>query len=161
MHRRKASRFAIHMAALLAFAVAAPPVGASAITDALEGEWSGSGRLTLPSGAAERIRCRGTVRSVTANTVDQKFTCASTGKNFRFSSSLHFSGDRVRGTWEGTGRSGTVTGSATGSSIQARLSGPSGTGNLSASVSGCRQSLRITGFARELKSLSVQLKKAC
>lgn len=161
MNRRTASKWTGCVGALLVFALAASPLQASPITDALEGEWSGSGKLTLRSGETERIRCRGTVRSQTANTVDQKFNCASSGKNFGFSSSLHFSGNRVRGSWSGQGRDGTISGRATRSSIRARLTSADGTGSLSASINGCRQSLNITGWASEMRSLSVQLKKSC
>ncbi len=161
MVSRRAFAEANRMIALLAGAIIASPLAASPITDALEGEWSGSGRLTLSSGETERIRCNGTARSTTANTVDQRFNCASTGKNFSFSSSLHFSSNRVRGSWTGSGRSGTVTGRATRSSVRARLVGADGTGNLSASISGCRQTLRITGWTDELRSLSVSLRKKC
>ncbi len=161
MVSRRGLRRAAQMTMLLAGAIIASPLAASPITDALEGEWSGSGRLTLSSGETERIRCNGTARSTTANTVDQKFNCASTGKNFSFSSSLHISSNRVRGTWNGSGRSGTVTGSATRSSVKVRLVGGDGAGNLSASISGCRQNLRITGWSDEMRSLSVSLKKKC
>jgi hypothetical protein len=158
----RASGSRLCLAALVvAFFAAAPPAGASPITDALKGEWSGSGRITRPDGKTERIRCRGTTRSPTENTVEQYFDCASTGKFFDFSSSLHFSGDRVRGTWRSGGRTGTVSGRATRSSINARLSSDTGTGSLQSSIRGCTQTLTITGWSKDLKSLTAQLKKDC
>lgn len=157
---RKAPGPFLRLAVVLSVVLAIPaPAGASALTDALAGEWSGSGRLTLPNGKTERIRCDGSAHSSTANTVDQSFRCASTSKVFDFSSSLHFSGGRVRGDWRGSGRSGIVSGSATSSSVQLRLTSDGGNGSLSASVSGCRQSLNVSGFAEEMRSLSVQLRK--
>ena len=161
MHRRKPSRSTLCLTALLAVLWTAPPAAASSITDALEGEWSGSGRLTLPNGKTERIRCRGTAHSSTANTVDQQFECASTGKSFRFTSSFHFSGKRVRGHWQGPGRSGTLLGNASDSSFQARLSSAQGGGDLSATIGRCRQTLEVTGWSEEMKALSVQLDKEC
>ncbi len=148
------------LALAVGLAGSASMANASAITDTLEGTWSGSGTLTLTNGATERIRCRGTGQG-DESTVRQSFKCASSGKNFNFSTSLRFSGSQVSGKWSGPKRSGTLAGQATPNSLQLRLKSKSGAGNLVATLDGCRQSLQLTGWSDELRSLSVQLRKSC
>lgn len=134
---------------------------ANPITGALEGEWSGSGQIVYTNGTTERIRCRGTGHASTANTIDQSFDCATAGKNFSFSSALHFSEGRVRGTWRSGTRNGRVLGDATPSRISAQLISDQGNGTLSATMSGCSQSLSVSGWADAIRSLSVSLRKTC
>lgn len=161
MHSCKASGHILRALALASLVVtAAVPAHAHPLAKALAGEWSGSGRLTLPDGKTERIRCKGSGRSVTENTIDESFECASTAKTFRFTASLHISeSGNARGTWTGSGRNGTALGTATRSSVRVNLTSSDGSGSLSSRVSGCSQSLTISGFANEMRSLSVQLSK--
>jgi hypothetical protein len=130
------------------------------LTEALGGEWSGSGTLKLANGKSERIRCHGEANADEA-LVRQYFSCASTGGKFSFSTSLKFSGNQVSGDWRGPDRSGTLSGRATTGSISLRLVSDTGSGNLRATLSHCAQSLTVTGWSKEMRSLSVRLKKAC
>jgi hypothetical protein len=134
---------------------------ASSLTDALKGKWSGSGEIALANGKSERIRCRGDVREVSENAVEQFFQCASTDKEFNFSTSMHFSEGRARGNWSAPDRSGTLTGEASPASLQLHLKSASGDGNLSATIGSCSQSINVTGWSDELKSLSAKLSKDC
>jgi hypothetical protein len=134
---------------------------ASGLTDALKGEWSGPGQIALANGKSERIRCRGEVRQVSENAVEQFFYCASTDKEFNFSTSMHFSEGRARGNWSAPDRSGTLSGSASTGSLKLHLSSASGEGNLSAEIGSCSQSINVTGWSDELTSLSAQLSKDC
>jgi len=155
----KSSAFA---AAALAGAVGGcQPASASELTEALEGEWSGSGEIALANGETERIRCRGETRQVSENAVEQFFSCASTDKDFDFSTSMHFSEGRARGNWRAPDRSGTLSGPASPGSLQLHLSSSEGEGNLSATIGSCSQSINVTGWSDELKSLSAQLSKDC
>jgi hypothetical protein len=147
------------VAALSIVLSAATAAKANPITDVLEGEWSGSGQVVYSNGTTERIRCRGTAHSSTENSIDQNFDCATAGKAFGYSSALHFSEGRVRGTWRSGTRSGRVLGDASRSRINARLISDQGDGSLSASMSGCSQSLSVSGWDEGIKSLSVRLKK--
>ena len=134
---------------------------ASELTDALKGRWSGSGEITLASGKSERIRCRGESRQVSENAVEQFFHCASTDKVFDFSTSMHFSEGRARGNWSAPDRSGTLSGPASPGSLQLHLASADGEGNLSATIGSCSQSINVTGWSDELKSLSAKLSKDC
>lgn len=150
-------------AAALALSLGAWSEAASAseLTDALKGEWSGSGEITLANGKSERIRCRGESREVSENAVEQFFNCASTDKEFDFYTLMYFSEGRARGDWRAPDRSGTLSGSASPRSMRLQLSSSSGEGNLSATIGSCRQSINVTGWSDELKSLSANLKKDC
>jgi hypothetical protein len=134
---------------------------ASELTNALKGRWSGSGEITLASGKSERIRCRGESRQVSENAVEQFFHCASTDKVFDFSTSMHFSEGRARGSWSAPDRSGTLSGPASPRSLQLHLASADGEGNLSATIGSCSQSINVTGWSDELKSLSAKLSKDC
>jgi hypothetical protein len=65
-------------AAALAAAAASDAIflPAAAQTAPLQGSWSGSGRITLPSGATERARCRATFRKQAARTFSMSAVCA-------------------------------------------------------------------------------------
>ena len=141
--------------------VVAVEANAASFTENLQGEWSGSGEITLVSGKSERIRCRGLGRAVSENTIEQQFFCASTDKDFNFFTSIRVSEGRAQGEWKAPDRSGTLSGSASASSMKLHLSSASGEGDLSATIGACSQSLRVTGWSNELKSMSVNLEKEC
>lgn len=134
---------------------------AASLSANLEGQWSGSGKIILANGKSERIRCSGNGRQMTQNSVEQQFQCASTDKQFFFSTSIQFSGSTARGRWSAPDRSGTMEGTASSSSMRLHLASASGEGDLSATIGACSQSLTVTGWSNELKSLSVSLKKDC
>jgi hypothetical protein len=145
----------------LSFVGWSAPSSASELTDALKGEWSGSGKIALANGKSERIRCRGETREVSENAVEQFFHCASTDKEFDFSTSMHFSEGRARGDWRAPDRNGTLSGPASARSMRLHLSSSDGEGNLSATIGSCSQSISVTGWSDELKSLSANLSKDC
>ncbi len=159
--RNRPMRLRLALLALCAMLTGAgPAAAANAITQALEGDWSGSGRLTLTNGKSERIRCHGKA-SASDIKVRQSFSCASTGKNFSFSTSLTLSGNLVSGDWRGPDRTGTLSGRATSSSLSLRLLSGTGNGALNAKIGRCSLSLTVTGWSDELRSLTINLRKPC
>ena len=155
------SRRGLIAAVVLALSLAPTlPSGASPLTDALDGDWAGSGVLRLTNGKTERIRCHAYI-DASATEVDQYFNCAGTDKNFSFSAFLRLSGNRVSGEWRGPDRSGTASGRASASRLQLALTSTRGSGNLTANVGRCTQSVRITGWSDKLRSLTVELQKEC
>ena len=139
------------------------PVAASAasLSENLQGEWSGSGEIARASGETELIRCRGSGRAVSENSIEQHFHCASTDKEFDFFTSIRVSEGRARGEWTAPDRSGTMSGEASPTGMQLHLSSASGEGELSVTIDACSQSLTVTGWSDELKSMSVSLEKEC
>lgn len=142
-------------------AVMAAEAHAASLTEKLQGEWSGSGEIALASGESEPIRCHGFGRAVSENTIEQQFLCASTDKEFNFFTSIRVSEGRARGEWKAPDRSGTLSGDASDGGMKLHLSSASGEGDLSATIEACSQSLLVTGWSNELKSMSVSLEKEC
>jgi len=112
----------------------------------LSGSWSGSGSVTMTSGASERLRCKATY-SVNANgkAVQQTLRCASDSYRFDISSNVISSGSSLSGSWsESThGVSGNISGRASGAEIVANVAGAGFTAHLDVRTQGERQSVTI------------------
>ena len=88
---------------------------------ALSGSWSGSGSVTLTSGAVERIRCKATYEvALSGNNFQQNLRCRSDSYDFNLRASIVRSGDSVGGTWIETTRNanGGISGRISGNQIQ-------------------------------------------
>jgi hypothetical protein len=130
---------------------------------ALSGSWSGSGSVTLASGATERIRCRATYEvTPSGNTFQQSLRCASDSYNFDLRSSVVRSGDTVSGTWSETSRNvtGGISGRVSGSQIQAMIQGPAFSASLSLATQGDRQTVNIRSQGTEVSAVSIVLRRA-
>jgi len=113
----------------------------------LAGNWSGTGTITLASGATERIRCRATYAVSSAGTdLQQMLRCASDSYNFDLRSTVAYEGGAIRGTWTETARnaSGTVSGRAGSGGVEANVVGPNFSAGLTVSIRGDRQAVTIT-----------------
>ena len=130
---------------------------------ALSGSWSGSGSVTLASGATERIRCRATYEvAPSGNTFQQSLRCTSDSYNFDLRSSVVRSGDAVSGTWSETSRNvtGGIAGRVSGSQIQAMIQGPAFSASLTLATQGDRQTVSIRSQGTEVSAVSVVLRRA-
>ncbi len=142
------------------------PSGAFAQTGgftALSGSWSGSGSVTLVSGATERIRCRATYEvAPSGNTFQQSLRCTSDSYNFDLRSSVVRSGDAVSGTWSETSRNvtGGIAGRVSGSQIQAMIQGPAFSASLTLATQGDRQTVSIRSQGTEVSAVSIVLRRA-
>jgi hypothetical protein len=130
---------------------------------ALSGSWSGSGSVTLASGATERIRCRATYEvAPSGNTFQQSLRCMSDSYNFDLRSSVVRSGDAVSGTWSETSRNvtGGIAGRVSGSQIQAMIQGPAFSASLTLATQGDRQTVSIRSQGTEVSAVSIVLRRA-
>jgi hypothetical protein len=127
----------------------------------LAGSWSGGGTVSLSSGASERIRCRATYAGGGA-ALQMNLRCASASYNFNLTSNVQASGNAISGSWTETSRgaSGSVSGSASGGQIQARVSGPTFTANLAVSTRGNSQSIVIRSAGTELTGVNISLSRS-
>lgn len=135
-------------AVALAALVAMPAFSASGNPfHQLNGYWTGSGTVTPPKGHAEKVSCRVTY-SVAGSAVTQNMRCAGTDYKFSTSSQLTYSGGKISGSWSETtyDASGTVSGTASGNTVRARISGDKFSGRMSINVSGSRHSINIVQF---------------
>jgi hypothetical protein len=123
----KAWPYAAFLIALLLAPVSGQAQRGSGPFDGLAGSWSGSGSVTLSSGAQEALRCRATYDVENAgHTVKMRLRCASDSYKFELNGNVVSEGGRLGGTWSEDTRqvSGSVSGKATSENVDARISGP-------------------------------------
>ena len=128
----------------------------------LEGAWSGTGTITLSSGASERIRCRAAYRvAENGQNLTQNLRCASDSYNFDLRSNVRYEGGAISGNWSETTRnaSGSISGRAGGGEIQASVRGASFSAGLSLATRGDRQSVSIRSQGSELSQVSIVLSR--
>jgi hypothetical protein len=128
----------------------------------LAGSWSGTGSVTLNSGAVERIRCQATYEVLpSGNTFHQNLRCTSDSYNFNLRSSVVRSGDAISGTWTETTRNanGGISGRVSGSQINANIQGPAFTASLALQTQGDRQTVNIRSQGTELSTVTIALRR--
>jgi hypothetical protein len=150
--------------ALLAAAVLLPGSASyaqSAPFAGMAGVWSGSGTITLDSGASERIRCRATYAvSGDGNGLNQNLVCASDSYKFDLKSDVIAKNGSLSGTWSEASRSvnGSLEGRAGAGQFNVVVSAPAFTANLSMTTRGNKQTVSITSQS-QIKSASISLSR--
>ncbi len=144
-HLMNKPQSALVAAAMLVFASVGDAQAAPGPFAGMGGNWSGSGAVTLASGAREQIRCKGTY-DVDGSGASLKLTlrCASAGYKFELQSNVASNNGQLSGTWaELTNRvGGTISGRATANRIQATVEGTLAA-RLAMSVNANTQSISI------------------
>jgi len=128
----------------------------------LDGAWTGSGTVTPLKGSPNKVSCRTTYKTE-GSQVTQTMRCDGADHKFAADLKLTLEGGRISGAWaeQRHGVSGDVTGTASGSSIRARLSGHKFTGRMSVNVQGPRHTIEIvqrdegSGAYRPVASISL------
>ena len=121
------------LAATMAISLSLPAYGQQA---GLDGSWSGSGRVTLPSGATESARCRATFRRQSDNTFGMSAQCATASVRVAQTAALarvgadQFTGDFYNAEYA---MSGTITITVHGNKLNASLSGGGGSASFALS----------------------------
>lgn len=167
-HIAKSYARSIGAAVLLCAASLLPPAadaqrGAEGPFAGLPGTWSGTGNITLSSGATERIRCRATYAlGENGKLLQQNLRCASDSYNFDLRSNVQHDGNAISGTWTETTRQaqGTVSGRASPGQIQASIQGPAFSAGLSVATRGDQQSISIRSQGTELTAVSITLNRS-
>ena len=168
-HAAKSYAQALGAAALFCFTSAlAPNALAQRGSDAgpftgLAGTWSGTGTITLSSGATERIRCRATYAlGESGRLLQQNLRCASDSFNFDLRSNVQHDAGAITGTWTETTRQaqGTVNGRASPGQIQASIQGPTFSANLALGTRGDQQSISIRSQGTELTAVAITLNRS-
>ena len=140
----------------------AAPKGTGNPFNQLKGYWSGGGTVIPQKGHAEKVSCRVTY-NVAGSAVTQNMRCAGTDYKFNTSSKLTYSGGKISGSWSETtyDASGSVSGTASGNTVHARISGDKFSGRMSINVSGSRHTINIvqldkkSGSYRQAASVSL------
>jgi hypothetical protein len=127
----------------------------------MAGVWSGSGTITLDSGASERIRCRATYAvSSDGNGLNQNLVCASDSYKFDLRSDVIARNGSLSGTWSETSRNvtGSLEGRAGAGLFNVVVSAPAFTADLSMKTSGNKQTIAITSQS-QIKNASISLSR--
>jgi hypothetical protein len=129
----------------------------------LAGQWSGTGAVSFSSsGSRERLRCRAVYQAPDAGkTLALRLRCASDSYNFDLNANLTHQGDAVTGQWMEITRNvtGTLTGRASGASIQAVASAGLFSANLTLTTHGSKQQVSIRIQGTEVTEAAISLSK--
>ena len=129
----------------------------------MAGSWTGGGVVALATGTNERLRCRAAYEvGGGGRTLQLNIRCASDTYNFDLAGSVVSQGGAISGTWSEAGHNvaGTVSGRASGGSIQALAQGGSFSAGISLVTHGNRQSVTIRpSQGTDINSVSVSLAK--
>jgi hypothetical protein len=130
----------------------------------LAGQWSGTGTVSFSSsGSRERLRCRAVYQAPDAGkTLALRLRCASDSYNFDLNGNLTRQGDTVSGQWMEITRNitGSLTGRASGASIQAVASAGLFSANLTLTTQGSKQQVSIRIQGTEVTEAAISLTKA-
>jgi hypothetical protein len=156
------ARAALLVLASLCLPGAAVEAVASPFT-AMAGTWSGGGILNTTDGTQERLRCRasydvgGTDAELRLN-----LRCASDSYNFDLASDVQYRGGVITGSWNEASRnaSGTISGRAAGSRIEAFARGDSFSADLSLTTRGNRQTVSIHPQGTSIAAVSLALERS-
>ncbi|WGJ14087.1 hypothetical protein QEV83_15730 [Methylocapsa sp. D3K7] len=129
----------------------------------LSGHWSGSGTVTLTSGAAERIRCRATYAvNATGKAIQQTLRCASDSYRLEITSNVQSEAGLLSGSWsEATrGMSGSLSGRVRSSDIAVNVTGAGFAAHLDVRTHGDKQSVTIRPQGdSDISAVSIALRK--
>jgi len=128
----------------------------------LAGSWSGGGHMTYSDGRQESLRCRATYDpSSSGDNVRLNLRCASAGGNFDLSSNVAYRGGAISGSWSEASRNagGTLTGRASGNTIQASTRGENFAANIALTTQGNRQSVSIRSQGSDITEVAVALNR--
>jgi VCBS repeat-containing protein len=130
----------------------------------LIGQWSGTGTVSFSSsGSRERLRCRGAYEAPGGGeTLALRLRCASDSYNFDLNANLTHQGDSLSGQWMEVTRNvtGSISGRASGGSIQAVASSGPFTASLTITTRGTKQQVSIRIQGQELTEAAISLTKS-
>jgi hypothetical protein len=128
----------------------------------LAGAWNGTGRIEMQSGTSERIRCRARYSvSQGGDVLVQDLRCASDSYKVDVNSTSQSDRGSLSGTWTEVTRNvtGTLSGRASGGSIQARVTALGFSAGLTVNTAGNTQSVTIIPEGNDVRSIVVTMKR--
>jgi len=127
----------------------------------LSGHWSGGGAVTLSDGSTERIHCRAVYAvAQTGAALNQTLSCASASYNLHVTANVMSNGGGLSGSWSEATHSvsGSISGRATSSDIQAYVSGAGFAASVGIRTHGGGQSVTIRPQGgTDVRAVSVSL----
>jgi hypothetical protein len=130
----------------------------------LAGAWSGTGVISSNDGRSERMRCQGRYSVADGGSrLSLRLNCASDSYHFDANSGVVVgSGGEITGAWSesGTNATGAVNARATQGRIAAKIAGPGFTADMRIETTGNHQRVQITPSGAQIKSVSVEMRRA-
>jgi hypothetical protein len=123
------SSVSLRLIAATGFAFVAMTSAVSAAAEGLQGSWSGSGSVELPSGATEKARCKASFQKQGGKSYAMNAVCASSSARAAQTATLEQVGaNRYAGEFNNAeyGVSGSISITVNGSSLSAQLKGGGG-----------------------------------
>jgi hypothetical protein len=130
--------------------------------DQLKGDWTGGGVVTPSKGGTEKVDCKVTY-TVAGSAVTQSMLCSGNDYKFDAKTKFKYDGGKVTGSWnEATyDASGSVSGTAAGETVHARISGDKFSGRMAINVADGGHTINIvqldpkSGVYRQAASMSL------
>jgi hypothetical protein len=129
----------------------------------LAGYWSGGGAITMSDGSTERIHCRATYAVAQGGgALNQTLSCASASYNLHITANVVSTGGGVSGSWSESTHSvsGSISGRANSSDIQAYVSGAGFSASIGIRTHGGGQSVTIQPQSgTDVRTMSITLRR--
>jgi hypothetical protein len=125
----------------------------------LAGSWSGGGTVSTSNGTNERIRCHASYDVLSPKNVQLSLRCASDSYNFNLLSEVKYEGGALSGSWTEATRNtaGSLSGRASGNSIQVVARGGSFSADLTLQTRGDRQTVAIRSTGGDVTGASITM----
>jgi hypothetical protein len=127
-----------------AAATKAPPRGEGNPFDQLQGDWTGGGMVTPSRGDPEKVDCKVSYTAA-GSTVTQALLCTGADNRYDAKTKFKIKGSKISGSWLETtfDASGSISGSAIGHLVHARISGDKFSGRMTINVSDSGHTINI------------------
>lgn len=149
--------------AWLVAAVFASPALADGPFTAIGGTWQGTGHIHLEGGRKEGIRCNAYYTPKSGGSaIGLAIRCASPDYKIELRSQLKQDGKQITGAWEERtfNAAGDVTGRASSTEIELKISGGAVTGSMSVSTNGSNQTVSISTNGSALQGVTIRLQRS-
>ena len=126
-----------------------------------DGNWSGTGTVSLSNGTTEHIRCKADYKVAPSGmSLKQNLHCASDSYKFDLSSDVTSQGERISGNWSEKSRNifGNLQGTAGGGQIDVFVEASGFAANLNLRTTGNKQSVSIRADS-QFRGANVSLSK--
>ena len=126
-----------------------------------DGNWSGTGTVTMSDGSSEKIRCRASYKvGGGGNALEQSLRCASDSYKFDLASNVKSDGNNVSGSWSEASRNvyGNLVGKAGGGQIDVFVEAAGFAANITLTTKGNKQNVSISSKG-EIRGVNISMTK--
>jgi hypothetical protein len=126
-----------------------------------DGDWSGTGKVTMSDGSSERIRCRASYKvGGGGSALTQSLRCASDSYKFDLAANVTSQGNAVSGSWSEASRNvyGNLNGKAGGGQIDVFVDAAGFAANITLTTRGNKQNVSITSKG-EIRGVQISMVK--